>query len=119
MITNDVQYRTARAQVDRLERLLQAVQKRQLGDNEAQLRQRLEMDAVEGQVTELRGQLVEYDDLRAGRVPVGTLSALDDLPRLLVRARIAAGLSQRELAERLRLKEQQIQRYEATAYASA
>ncbi len=119
MITNDVQYRTARAQVDRLERLLQAVQKRQLADNEAQLRQRLEMDAVEGQVTELRGQLEEYDDLRAGRVPVGTLSAVDDLPRLLVRARIAAGLSQRELAERLGLKEQQIQRYEATAYASA
>lgn len=33
--------------------------------------------------------------------------------------RIAAGLSQKELSERLGLKERQIQRYEATDYASA
>lgn len=32
---------------------------------------------------------------------------------------IAAGLSQRELAERLGLKEQQVQKYEATEYTSA
>ena len=36
-----------------------------------------------------------------------------------VEARVASGLSQRDLAERLGLKEQQIQRYEATEYASA
>ncbi|MHB8320387.1 MAG: helix-turn-helix domain-containing protein [Acidimicrobiales bacterium] len=41
------------------------------------------------------------------------------MPRLLVRARIRAGLSQRLLAERLGLKEQQIQRYESSDYASA
>ncbi|MGH9064800.1 MAG: helix-turn-helix transcriptional regulator [Acidimicrobiales bacterium] len=34
------------------------------------------------------------------------------------RARIAAGLSQRELAERLGVVEQQVQRYEANEYAS-
>jgi transcriptional regulator with XRE-family HTH domain len=37
----------------------------------------------------------------------------------LIRARISAGLSQRELAARLGLKEQQIQRYEATNYETA
>ena len=36
-----------------------------------------------------------------------------------IKARIAQGLSQKDLAERLKLKEQQIQRYEATDYASA
>ena len=44
---------------------------------------------------------------------------LDGFALSLVRARIAAGLSQRELAERLGLKEQQVQRYEVTEYASA
>ena len=34
-------------------------------------------------------------------------------------AQIAVGISQKELAARLGLKEQQIQRYEATDYASA
>ena len=36
-----------------------------------------------------------------------------------VEARIVAGLSQNDLAERLDLQEQQIQRYEATDYCSA
>ncbi len=35
---------------------------------------------------------------------------------MLVRARVAAGLSQKQLAQRLGLKAQQIQRYEATRY---
>ena len=47
------------------------------------------------------------------------IESLDKLPRTLVEARIVAGLSQKELAERLDLKEQQIQRYEATDYRSA
>jgi len=119
MITNDVQYRTAKAQADRLAVLLQDLKRRPLDAQAGDLRRQLEFDAVEGQVDELHSQMREYDDLRQGRAPVGGLLTLDDLPRLLVRARIAAGLSQRVLAERLGLKEQQIQRYEATAYASA
>ncbi len=42
-----------------------------------------------------------------------------ELPRVLVQARIAANMSQKELAERLGMKEQQVQRYEATDYAGA
>ena len=41
------------------------------------------------------------------------------MPEALVRARKAAGLTQKELGRRLGLKEQQIQRYEATRYAGA
>ena len=41
------------------------------------------------------------------------------MARLLIRAGIARGLSQKSLASRLGLKEQQIQRYEASEYASA
>jgi transcriptional regulator with XRE-family HTH domain len=119
MITNDVQYRTAKAQADRLALLLEDVRQRPRDEEDSELRRQLEIDAVEGQIDELGGQLREYDDLREGRAPVGVLSTVDDLPRILVRARIAAGLSQRELAARLGLKEQQIQRYEATQYASA
>lgn len=47
------------------------------------------------------------------------LYSLSELPATLIKARIAAKLSQKALAERLGLKEQQIQRYEATEYASA
>ena len=47
------------------------------------------------------------------------LSVVAELPTVLIKARIAQGLSQKDLAERIGLKEQQIQRYEATDYASA
>jgi len=119
MITNDVQYRTAKVQADRLERLVDELAKRPIPSDDGELRRKLEVAAVEGQLGELRSQLTEYDALREGHAPVGELSSLDDLPRLLVRARIASGLSQRLLAERLGLKEQQIQRYESSDYASA
>src|SRR5947199_184943 len=53
------------------------------------------------------------------RTPGFALNSFDELPTALIQARIAAGLTQKQLAERLGLKEQQIQRYEATGYASA
>jgi transcriptional regulator with XRE-family HTH domain len=72
-----------------------------------------------GQLAELDAQVSEYEQLRAGQLAAARVSSLDDLPDALVRARIAAGLSQRELAGRLGMKEQQIQRYEADGYAGA
>ena len=44
---------------------------------------------------------------------------LGELPDILIQARIARGLSQRELGDYLGLKEQQVQRYEAERYRSA
>ena len=74
-------------------------------------------EQFESQVEELREQVAAYEALRAGKVSVLQLDSLDSLPDALVRARIAVQLTQRQLAERLGLKEQQIQRYETTRYA--
>jgi transcriptional regulator with XRE-family HTH domain len=62
--------------------------------------------------------LREYERLRAGRVRI-SLREVEQPPKKLVRARIASGLTQEALAQKLGLKRQQIQRYEATEYASA
>lgn len=40
-----------------------------------------------------------------------------DLPTALIEARIAAGLTQKALGERLEVKEQQVQRWEANLYS--
>ena len=78
---------------------------------------RVMREAIESQLEELREQVTEYEALRSGRVQVLELNSLAELPDALIRARIAAGLTQKELAARLGLKEQQVQRYEATRYA--
>jgi transcriptional regulator with XRE-family HTH domain len=47
------------------------------------------------------------------------VESLDDLLQSLILARVARGMTQKNLAERLGMREQQIQRYEATCYAGA
>jgi len=78
-----------------------------------------EQEALRSQLADLRAEMRAYEALRSGKHAVVKLSSLDDLPRALIQARIAQGLTQKDLAQRLGLKEQQIQRYEATDYASA
>lgn len=74
-------------------------------------------EAMESQLEDLRQQLADYDALRSGHIQVLELDSLTQLPEALIRARIAAGLTQKALAKRLGMREQQVQRYEATHYA--
>ena len=78
-----------------------------------------QVDAVSSQLADLEAELREYEAVRDGRFEVEALREAVNLPELLIKARIAQGLTQKELADRLGLKEQQIQRYEATDYATA
>jgi transcriptional regulator with XRE-family HTH domain len=75
--------------------------------------------ALESQLEDLRRDVDEYEALRSGRWPVLEVESFEGFADALVRARIAVGLSQKELAGRLGLKEQQIQKYEATGYSGA
>jgi transcriptional regulator with XRE-family HTH domain len=81
--------------------------------------QKAEADALHSQLDDLRRQIEEYEALKSGQRAVLEIESLEELPRALIKARIASGLSQKDLAERLGLKEQQIQRYENTEYTSA
>jgi ribosome-binding protein aMBF1 (putative translation factor) len=76
-------------------------------------------NALQSQLADLRQDLEDYEALRSGRRQVFELASFAELPRALIQSRIALGPSQKELANRLGLKEQQIQRYEATEYAGA
>ena len=76
-------------------------------------------DAIRSQLADLEREMREYETLRAGGYKLEKLSVVDELATVLIKARIGQGLSQKELAERIGVKEQQIQRYEATDYATA
>ena len=74
---------------------------------------------MKSQLADLREELEEYDQLKSSEVSIISAGSFEELADVLIKARIASGLSQRGLAQRLKLKEQQIQRYEAERYASA
>jgi len=80
---------------------------------------KLGADALRSQIAEIDSEITDYELLKSGQISLAKTCSLSELPRMLVCARIAQGLSQSELAERLDMKPQQIQRYEATNYASA
>jgi len=115
MIANERQYRITKAAAREFEDALAHLDTME-ARRPADLR-RVMREAIESQLEELREQLAEYEALRDGKISVLELDSLAELPDALIRARIAAGRTQKELAERLGLKEQQIQRYEATRYA--
>ncbi len=124
MIKNERQYRITKSQAQRFERALARIQSPPTDqDGTAQaihpLLRKAEEDALNSQLEDLRRQLGEYEDLAKGGQETFVSHSFEDLPNALIRARIAAGLSQKDLAERLGLKEQQVQRYEATEYSSA
>ena len=75
-------------------------------------------ESIESQLADLHQELAEYDALKTQQVATLELHSLSELPDLLIKARIARGYTQAELARRLHLKPQQIQRYEATRYHS-
>ncbi len=120
MIKNERQYRITRAQAERFFQALNDLQGQasELTEVHPLLRKARE-DALRSQLDDLEGDLREYEALRAGYFEFDQLKTIAELPMMLIKARIARGLSQRDLADRLGLKEQQIQRYEASGYESA
>ena len=80
---------------------------------------RAEFEALNSEMHALRNQIKEYETIKSGALTRFTSSDIGDLPMMIIHARIARGLSQRELANLVGLKEQQIQRYESEKYSSA
>ena len=114
MIKNERQYLITKAQVARFLQTLKG-----LSEEVHPLVFKAQREAVSSQIADMEEEIREYDSLKSGRFQSDQLKTVEQLPDLLIKARIARGMTQKELAERLGLKEQQIQRYEATDYASA
>lgn len=120
MIKNERQYRITRAQAEKFAQALAQMegQPREAAGVHPLLR-KAEADALRSQLESLRDEVAAYEDLRSGKARVFVSHSFDELPAALIKARIASGLSQKDLAERLGVKEQQVQKYEATDYTSA
>ncbi|MFN7925714.1 MAG: helix-turn-helix domain-containing protein [Bryobacteraceae bacterium] len=119
MIKNEKQYRITRAQARRFEEALDELARQQRPADIGPRLWRAQREAAESQLRDLQEQLDAYEQLQAGRSKELVLEAVEDLPKALIRARIAAGMTQENLAHRLGVKTQQVQRYEATEYESA
>jgi DNA-binding XRE family transcriptional regulator len=116
MIRNERQYRASQAH---RERLLATRQGYEAAPQADPLAQAALLSSIDWLLEDVEAELAEYEALRAGAISEVVAEGLGALPDLLVKARIAEGLTQRQLAERLGVAEEAVQRDEAGGYARA
>jgi ribosome-binding protein aMBF1 (putative translation factor) len=120
MIKNEREYRITKAQARKFEQALALLGKEgSIGKGVHPRLAKAQKDALQSQLDSLTKQIKDYERLRRRGGKALDVTSIEKLPESLIRARIAAGLTQKELARRIGIKEQQVQRYEATNYASA
>ncbi len=120
ILQNQRQYRSTKADLARFEESLiahDARDPRDLPPNIDPGMPQLMHDAIASWIETLREQIDHYEKLRDGHITSREITSLHDLPTTLVEARIAGKLTQRQLAARIGVAEQQIQRWEANHYS--
>jgi DNA-binding XRE family transcriptional regulator len=117
MIKNEREYRITKAHLAGFEGGLIENDKREFPANVDPGMKQVMHDAIASEIEVLRGQIDHYEQLRDGHITSREITSLHELPAALIEARIAARLTQRQLAERIDLAEQQIQRWEANDYS--
>ena len=119
MIKNELQYKLTRTSMEGFETRLNWLRANPETRSDIDpIISRAEEDALESMIEELQEELRVYERTKSGEVDVKPLFAVDRIAGALISARIARGLTQRQLANLVGLKEQQIQRYEAKDYAN-
>jgi transcriptional regulator with XRE-family HTH domain len=122
MIKNEKQYEYSQECALKFEHsiaLMEQDEERKRNDPE---RWELNRGALQCHLDKLKAEIAEYEMLKShnSHTPIMLrLDDIDDLPQILIKARMAAKLSQKELADLAGLTLEQIQQYEASDYANA
>lgn len=121
MIKNDQQYHITKTWAEKFaQSLLELQQEQAAGRPDLHpLLLKAMQDATQSQLADLESDLREYDALKAGHFDFARLNSIAAIPQLLIKARIARGWSQQELARRVGIKAEEIERHEAADYIDA
>jgi transcriptional regulator with XRE-family HTH domain/Zn-dependent peptidase ImmA (M78 family) len=115
MIKNEKQFLITKS---RLERFQADYQREEQTVDDSPILKEMKLNSLLSLIDELQEEIKDYENLKSHELNF-SIHSFDEIPTILIKARINAGLNQKLLAEKLGLKEQQVQRYEATNYASA
>lgn len=118
MIKNQRQYQQTLKQVASFKEALANYETASVPEDVHPTMYAAQIEGLRSQLRSLENEAEEFRALSNGEVSRIELSSLDELPEGLIKARIARGLTQAELAEKLGLKKQQIQRWEFEDYES-
>ncbi|GET40614.1 helix-turn-helix domain-containing protein [Microseira wollei] len=122
MIKNELQYEVSQEWVEKFTKTLAAMEQ----DEEAKRKDFLKWDASRGAIQchldQLNEEIAEYERLincdKSEPIEI-VVENLNKLPDALIKARIAAKMSEKELAEMLGIDENRIKEHEAKNYQTA
>lgn len=117
MIKNHKQAESTRRKIVELKEALKEFEAETTNKNSAKYR--LGINSFGGLIKDLEEQIDAYESLVSGKFFCKKPVSLENISDILVSARLAQDLTHKSLGEKLGLKEQQIQRYEATDYETA
>lgn len=112
MISNQRQYLITQSQAERFRQALAAPDAQGLHPKAVAAMRA----GLRSQLDDLEAEMAEYDALRSGQITAFEADSIIGIGAALIKARIMRKLTQKDLAERLSMAEQQVQRYEATEY---
>ena len=121
MIKNEQQYQNSLDWLQRFEQSIVSLDSNEDLKAEPE-RWKLHRDSYQSQVDELKSEIAEYERLincDTSKPLKIKVDSLNKLPNALIKARIAAQISQQELAHLLGIDEQRVKEYEDTDYQCA
>jgi ribosome-binding protein aMBF1 (putative translation factor) len=121
MIKNSQQYQNSLNWLQRFEQSIAELDSNEQLKAEPE-RWKLHRDSYQSQVDELKLEISEYERLincDTSKPLKIKVDSLNKLPNALIKARLAAKISQQELADRLGIDEQRVYEYEDTDYQCA
>src|SRR5690242_9614488 len=111
MIKSDAQRERTLAQIEGFRRALAKV-----AEEKPSKRSDVIRGSYQGMIRQLEEELREYDQLKSGDLKLPKIDRIDEIAPFIVKLRIAKGVSQTELANRLGVSKQVISRYEDGDY---
>ena len=120
MILNEGEYVVTKDKAKNIDKALRKFKATAHEQNDIDLRgSQIQVESMKGLLGGLRHELEEYDRLKTGDFTWNTNTSFDKLAEGLIKTRISKRISQRALAQRLDLEEQQIQHFEEERYTTA
>ncbi len=123
MILNDLEYQTTKERVAGFQRALVMLNQ---PNNEIKSKNhwlwQSNIDGLHQLIAEFNEQIQDYEKLisRDKNEPlIFEVNSIEELPLILIKVRIVAGITQKELAEKLGVSEVQMQRFEEWEYQEA
>ncbi|KAA6332982.1 hypothetical protein EZS27_018562 [termite gut metagenome] len=118
MIKNKKQYASIIKEVEVLKNNIRDTEEVLKKDDNASLK--LQLSTFKKGLRKLSKEIEEFERLTSGELSALEFnSAKDDMNKAIISFRIASQLTQKELAEKMYIQEQQIQRYEQFDYLTA